>query len=815
MADIKTATNWAEDFRRGYLQELGNDVIENLGRYDGKYGSGNVSLASHTINATLVGLNTYLYEELVVRGNDQIDEDEIRVLTSALTLHDVNKIVSHTQDKEYDENTREVLEKYFEEDILGVGDYLPGSDSVDKYFDDLLYLIQRTETGESGVETRGLDTEFSGLESYCEIGDSVASACTSDGIEQGYSKLERMFSHLDETHAHLLSFSQTNRPILGGLALETVKEVLSGGHGLDPCGVVVGSTSDAVLYLGKSVERDSLRDQVQQGMAQKVSGNRFDVGCKANWQSVDYGALEYIGSPVDEKREVIVEEYRGTLEEGKAGINPIESIPESVEEVLPEILHRMYVEKDYEFESEKLQSLYDEISDDVFGSKVKVHFIAKLCEEIDKYESELDSLVQDYEEKLKNQLTPEESPSEEVVSQFFGDVRQSELFSKGNGCFYCGGSADSEYKGNTLYGTNAFSKRVKSEQKYKNICRSCWLEESLLSSVVGEIDQSDDDIAMVFFYYDDFVADATVGGSTDFEKTNVLEETIDFGESESGLGAIELTYPQVHIQPVSLSTSFPGHSKQDRKLRIVRKILMKIQETGMKATITTPLRPFKSERPVFRDLNPVPRQRRLGLHHLENYEDIEQALSLLKIGHEFNGATEKNSPYLELEEDSFVSIVHSAVRNFDDVTGRKSVKQYCQNYQTESYMEMKQVAEHGFELYRTSFNDSKHKKTAVFREAIEAVMIGLRREMDRSTLEEFVGGRVMTASNRQQDGSFTVDSKDVEEFVTALLDYLEENDFLELQQLSDGENHITDAYYFAYEQVLTDYYNSGDNNDND
>lgn len=800
-SEIQRSINEIQSLQRGYMHQIGTDVIDELGRYDGKRQS-NISLASHIVNTTLIGLNVYAYEELILKGNDRIDEEEYKLLSVALTLHDVNKIVSATQDKDITNNSKEALELYFEEDVLGIDSYLDGAD---EYFMDILYLIQRTETGENASETRGYNSEYTGLEAYCEIGDGVSSATTAGDMKDGYRRLNRMMSHISSNIVHHLSFNRTSRPFLSSIVMEEVKGELQDEYGL----VICSSTTD-VLYLGNPIDKSELKEKVSDEVASTIA-DRFGLSCKANWQSVNYGILEYAGIGINKKRHIISDEYIKTVLKGaQAGINKIESVPTKVEDNLPELLHRIYNEKNYEFQDDNVQQLWKDTKEDVGSMKSKVHFIFRLCDRYQKYQEYVESIVDGYDESLEKVLTPENSPSNEAVNAFFGEISDSLDASPSDEiCFLCGQHSENDYKGNTLYGTNSkFTKRVGVEQKYKKICRACSMEESLIQSNIEESDQISDDITMVFFYYDNFVAE--VHKSVRQERVNILDDTIDFGSNKEGLGVESLFALPVHIQPLSLSTG-RGESDGNKKLRITRDILKKINSAGMKATISTPFRPFESERYVLNDMNPTDEQRALSLNTIEKFEDVNRALMLLQIGYEINGATTKKSPYLEIQRDNFLHIVHKSVTNFDDGHRRKSVIDYCKNYHTDSYMSMKEVAENGFELYRKNFNDSKHEKTSVFREAVESTMSGIYDGMDEEELFELVCGKVMTSANRQQDGGYEVDSELVEEFVESLFNYLEDNNLMELQKLSDRENDIVDAYYFTYEQVLSEQY--GDNND--
>jgi CRISPR-associated protein Csc3 len=199
--------------------DLYANVIDAAGQYDAKVdASANCSLAAHILNAVTVGVNAFVYES--VGENEDLYQDygeDVQVLAAALALHDTDKFVREAYGVEVEGNTNEAFNWYFdpepaddgterERDPFGIKDFLG-----EGYRNDLQYLVQRTETRENSTETRGLDTEFTGLERYCRIGDSVSSVALERGSIGVYQKLSTLMGGED---VHRIEFTQLEQPIL-------------------------------------------------------------------------------------------------------------------------------------------------------------------------------------------------------------------------------------------------------------------------------------------------------------------------------------------------------------------------------------------------------------------------------------------------------------------------------------------------------------------------------------------------------------------------------------------------------------------------
>lgn len=353
--------------------DIPQKILENAGGMDGKYNE-NISLASHIVNTTLLGLNIYAYEKLVLKS-ERIDDKEVSILTASLVLHDVNKYINEKHDWDRDENDEEVLDKYFEDDDFGVKTLFNQIDEdIEDYKDDILFLIQRTEINDRSQDTRGLSTDFRHLIDYCRLGDSVASRITNQGLDSGAEKLESHYSGLDFDNVRHLKFDAIQQPILNRSIISTVKEIIEE----EEDNVVLGSSSDEVLYLGEEMERADLKEVVKEELPKNVS-ERYEFKPKIGWNATDYGVLEEVGLELEDKKKILAEEFgQDLLKDGSAGVEGFENIPEEFRELLPSLIKKIYIDGDSEFENNTSQERFDEIKNEKGNQKVKLHFIADL-----------------------------------------------------------------------------------------------------------------------------------------------------------------------------------------------------------------------------------------------------------------------------------------------------------------------------------------------------------------------------------------------------------------------------------------------------
>ncbi len=763
-------------------------ILENAGGMDGKYNE-NISLASHLINTTLLGLNTYAYEKLIL-GDEEIDDEEVSVLTASLVLHDVNKYVNEKYGWDRDENNKKVLEKYLEEDDFGVKALFDQmNEDIEDYREDILFLIQRTEINDRSQDTRGLSTEFRHLIDYCRLGDSVASRITNEGLSSGAEKLENHYSGLDFENVHRLKFDAIQQPILNRSIISTVKEIIEEGEN----NVVLGSSSDEVLYLGEEMERSDLKKAVEDRLPKNIS-ERYEFKPKVNWNSTSYGVLEEVGLELEDKKNILADEFaEDLLKEGSAGVEGFENIPEEFKEILPSLIKKIYIDSKSEFEHDSSQERFGDIKNEKGNQKVKLHFIADILDRWPESQEEAELIQDNYEEELEKDLTPDLNGFETVIDRFFGE-KQAEIVGKEDQCFVCGREAEKQYqKGqNAFYSTQSFSRRVApsgSWSDYKKICPVCNLEYALLAYECNQRDVSPgSDVEVAYFYFDDFIGDVKLYEDSVSEALEDDDADLDAPDAVRDLWA-----PQFHIQPFYIGD-------RNHRMRRVREVMEKLNDFGMKAVLGKAFTRFETRNSVFYDEKPIRAQKNLGLDVVENYSDLERPLALFNIIGSIAAEKNMSNPYIQLDNDGFVEMSDFMVVNNEKMIRNEDLKSYFESYRGEEFMEMQRVAENGVDLFGKQFN-SKHKKTKIFRETIDALLAGKSQGLSDQNLRTHVYGQVKSSAERE-DYAGKVTEDQVESFVDSVIEYLEENDLYELKKLSDWENALTNSYYYAYENIL-------------
>jgi len=767
--------------------DIPQKILENAGM-DGKYNE-NISLASHLINTTLLGLNIYAYDNLVLDDKD-IDDEEVSVLTAALVLHDVNKYVNEKHDLEKEKNDEEVLDKYLKEDDLGASTLFKRMDKdIRDYKEDILFLIQRTEINDRSQDTRGLSTDFRHLIDYCRLGDSVASRITNNGLDSGAEKLENHYSGLEFENVHALKFDSLQQPVLNRGLISTVKDIVEG----EEENLVLGSSNNGVLYLGEEIGRSELKEKIREEFPGKIS-SEYDFKPKVGWNSTDYGVLEEVGISVDKKKEILAKEFaEKLLEDGSAGVEGFENIPEEFQNLLPSLIKKIYIDADGEFELSESQKRFDEIKEEKGGQKVKLHFIADLLERWPESREEAEKIRENYREDLEEDLTPDVNGFETVIDRFFGN-RESEVPEKEDQCFVCGREAEKKYqKGqNAFYSTQSFSRRVAPSgtwNSYKKICPVCNLEYALLAYECNQRGVSPgSDVEVAYLYFDDFIGDVKL-----FEDkvSEALED--DDVELDDPDAVRDLWAPQFHIQPFYVGD-------KNHRMRRVRNVMEKLDEFGMKAVLGKAFTRFETHNNVFYDEKPIRIQKNLSFDVISDYKNLDRPLQFFSIIGSIAAEKNMSNPYIQLENDGFVEMSDFMVVNNEKMILNEDPREYFDSYRGKEIMEMQTVAENGVDLFGKQFN-SKHKKTKIFRETIDALLAGKSQGLDDQNLRTHVYGQVKTSAERE-DYAGKVTGEQVENFVDSVIEYLKENDLYELKKLSDWENALTNSYYYAYDNIL-------------
>jgi CRISPR-associated protein Csc3 len=784
---------------------LYENIIDVAGEYDAKVDpSANCSLAAHILNAVTVGVNAFVFE--AIESDADIEDEyweDIKVLAAALALHDTNKYVREAYGFDADGNTKEAFEYYFDPED-GPGDDFDIEEFLGEgYREDLHYLVQRTEKREDSRETRGTDTKFGSLKRYCRLGDVVASVALRDGVEGVYDSLTTYF---DEDTVHLVQFTELEQPVLNDLLLGTTKEVIAGEADREASGVVIGSSPDAVLYLGEGIGRETLWESVATALPAKIAGPDFSFSCKLTWNSFDYDILAEVEMGLEEKEDIIASAFRDLLERGSAGIEPFEYVSDEFDQYFPVLAKAIYVDGQSEFDDPGVQAAYDRIKDEQGVQKVKLHFIAYLVQHYEDHAEFLDSLAEEIRPKLHDDLEPESDAIGAVVDRFFDGQVVPDLGTKAEMCFLCGADTDTKYqKGiSGIYRTQEYSRRVPPHAKYKSICEVCNLEYALLADICEQTDVSTNNaLEVAYFYFDDFLGDVRLRRR---RAGNVVQGDAD--EMDDTELTTNFVGPQYFLQPVYVLD-------ENHRMAVVRQVMQTAREAGMKVVLGRPFTRFESADAVFRDEEATRPQELLGLDEVERFgplpdfaadrgtdSHLRRALQLFKIMSMVGQDADFSNPYIHLDRDTFHSIADFAVVNHENATRLPDLREYFENYHEDALMDMKTVAERGIDLFGTTAYDSKYKKTKVFRETLDAILTAKSQGMEDKQFAEYVRGQVYAAANREKYAGYP-DPEDVAQFVEGVQTYLQNEELTSLKKLSDWENALVNSYYYAVDQTLT------------
>jgi len=824
---ISEALNRANGVQRGFIGSseqksddgpsgLAGRIIDKAGGHLGKYDPP-VSLSTHIINTVVVGLNAYVYDT-VVRANDDLDREEGTLLMAALTLHDTNKYVEQEYDPDLDTsgNTQEVLEYYFDKgDDFGVREVLPGETDTQIKQDirDVMWLVQRTETREDGVDTRGeASKRVHRLDRYCRIGDGFVSKVGRDGLAAGSEWMQRWYPSEERDHVQYHQFTDLEQPILNDHLLSLIKKIVQDTDS-DPKGILLGTTTNSISYLGAPIDRSTLRTEIKEGLMDRII-KKHEFDCKTEWRSFDPDILAELGLGLGPKRDIIAEGYAETLAGGSGTDHEFESIRESFREYLPELAYLVFDSKEYDeaFEGlSELPRLREQVnnSDEYNNQTNKIGFLAELLRRYsgavdDGYDPEtLDRELETVRERVQPDLIkllePDADAGTEAVERFFdGGASSVTLPGSDEMCFLCGREATTEYKKgrDAFYGTNKFSRRVPPEGQYKRICPVCNLEHSLLKNSCESRDvRVGDDTEIAYVYYDEFLAGLTVGQHTVYD---LMDEETGYNIADPDVVANSMR-PQYHLQPFYVGG-------QNGRLAAIRSLLDQLVAKGLKVVIGKPFTTFRPQSALLSDLSPGRRQVSFGADEIRTADDRRRVTALFDLLGQVAGESEQldaSNAYISVPDDSFRELANLVVQHtewYSDV--RNQAVDYFTTQTQEQYMLMREVAQDGLDLYGEQY-DSRHKKTKIFREAIDATMDGLSNNKADEALREHVAGQVYKAAKTEKFAPHTTTEK-AEQFVDSLFSFLEEEDSLDKATVSRRRNILTNTYLFAYDQLLNE-----------
>jgi len=297
-------------------------------------------------------------------------------------------------------------------------------------------------------------------------------------------------------------------------------------------------------------------------------------------------------------------------------------------------------------------------------------------------------------------------------------------------------------------------------------------------------------------YYDEFLAGLYIGQHVVYDLVDD-EEGYDIANPEL---LADSMLPQFHLQPFYAPD-------QNGRLSSIRTFLEELVGSGLKVVIGKPFTTFRPEAALLADLNPGRRQVAFGADEIRSQDDRRRVLDLFALLGRVAGNSDtldQSNAYISVQDDQFPTLADLVVQHtewYSDV--REQAHEYfTDNTDTHEYMLMRDVAYAGLDLYGEQY-DSRHKKTKIFREAVDATLDGFSRKKEDDELREHVAGQVYKTAKTEKYAPKTSPEK-AEAFVDVLFDFLQEEGSFDKASLSQRRNTLTNTYLFAYDQLLNE-----------
>ncbi len=803
MGTIKESNERLEDINEFiYNNGIASKIQSETGSMAGKYDV-NVSLSSHLLNVLSLGLNSYVYDTIHIR-NESIDEESIAVLTSSLVLHDLNKYLSNKNNEKYN-NTEKSLDIYLKEDKFNLQSLFKVNnlnEDINNYKYDILYLIQRTEQSQNGINSSNkVKSKFKSLVQYCQFADSTVSSITVDGFNKGVQKIKSRYP--DNTH--VVNLNSIEYPLLNTIFMNSVKQYIKEQKE----GLILGSSKDKIVYLcEKEINLEKNKEIID--IIEKTVTDNFNFKSKVKWNTYEYQTLKTVPISIDEKRQIISDNWANVLERDSGRENGLENISTDARKIIPEFAKIIFEPSDARHKIEEdtkkiyidndLEEIYEEADEKSSSHSMKIYLLHLTIKHFEENYHNIMSIVKEYEDSVDKDLTVNENIFKKLYPRFLGNKLQNvEVCSSENVCFLCGKHSNIKYKpgDNGVFSTKGFSRRTKPYQSDKNICSMCQFETSLLDSF---IDVSPNAYAgsfegdIIYLQNQEFIFDASI--NFDWKNKTIGGKIIDIYDEDNW-----------ELEKYGIINNFElipiVYNGEGNKLRVLHKLLKFIQSTGTKAYLSRAFSNFESHSEVFIDTDPNKIELSLGIDKIDTYEELDKYIKLLDIMDDLD--IKKDRRYTRIKEDDFVTIIDIFIRDSNISIQRKDlndITSYIKMYHSEEYMKMKEISELGIELYGKSFG-SKHSQTSVFREALNSILESMSMNLDDEDVVDYVSGQVYALSERQQY-SGNVKTEQADNYVQSIIDYLTKNDMYSKQKLSDNKNRLINAYHFCYRKSIED-----------
>ncbi|QSZ68142.1 hypothetical protein RJ40_11885 [Methanofollis aquaemaris] len=801
-----------------YISTVVPDLFRESARYDAKY-ERDVSFPAHVITAVLTGATLYLYNQQQV-NHHSIKMLDVKILCTALTLHDVQKFWNEKTGTKIKGNYRSAIEKYFETDPFHLKQYFP---DWNEYFDDIVFLVQHAqESDEAEHESRYCRSKFGKLLSFVKIGDKVASWGKSE-----YS-LPNICKELSDRgfDAHHIVLPDIPQQLFSQVIYRSVKRAITDGGGipllLSPHGILYLAPEQ--VPLDPHVLEHLIGEELIQNIESKpnISDRKFDIA-----------PLLSIPLDVNTRFTVFLNSVRERTESGLLSVLGKTTYPADtlLQEAIACLSYFIYNDKrghDWtsfpKIETEitdqrtllalrKIGEIRQHFPDTegVGGQKCKAYSVHEIVQRSDELKDELLQLHPAVTKVLRDQLSQECSVLDPFVQTILflnkDDLACMDLPSPKGGtdvCFMCGAPAHQNYKpGKHFIQSGGFTKSTTLQDQYKRYCDACQIEFLLLNRLIENSSFNVREDLLFFYFYFDYTF-----ANLDAFRAPLSRVAIHASTTKSDAWGINFTLGDFrtpfHIKPMAIRV--PGKmnknpdlaSKTTWRARAIHTALKMCTAAGCRCIVTAPYSTVKMQAFAFSNEMPTRLEKTLKLDTIKSFAEVrlrDAQLDFINRLGSLKGLFQVQEfkpifviPFAKRQVDNFEPWV---VSHGDDLNAL---------FRDDGDMEMKTVAQKGAALFGTHRFGGTHKKVKIFRTTLESLMNALSQGFSEDEAVRFASAEVMKDVLREQYSKKK--GKDIPaeclDFVSSVSDYLKDKKLLSVNGIVTWENSLTDLYEFEY-----------------
>ena len=803
-----------------YLGDYVSTVVEPLfkesARLDAKRKRA-LSYPSHIINAVFTGTILYIYDRISI-GQAHPKTHDLKLLCTALTLHDVNKYWNEVSGTDYRGNYSKLIQDYFENDPFNLKTYFLDWETD---LEEIVFLVQHTqESDDAQYESRFSQPRYAKLLPYVKIGDKVASL----------SKLENPLQEIhkrlkNETHdVHLLRLPEIPQQLLSQVLYRSAKKLL-----VKSGGVPLLISPQGILYLSSDeikIDPAVLKKLISVELAEKT-----DAKPVLSDRKFDLDPLLSVPLDKQDRFDIYLESVRGKTESGLLSVLGKTTYPpeKELQESLACIAYFIYNDKkgsDWtkfpELESitqedhtrevlQKIGQIRQNFADqsDVGGQKCKAYTVYELVQKHNDYAEPLRLLHDSVKDALLAKLDAESSVLDPIVKLVCAHNQKItdglvNTFPKGGGevCFMCGAVAEKDYKpGKHFLQSGGFTKHAALKDQYKRYCDACQIEHQLINNLIQSSGfRVTEDLIFFYFYFDSVF----VNVDPFLEQMSKVEINVQGTKTKKlglnfTLGDFDTPF---HIEPMAIRLppkQAEHSSKSTRRARAIHTAIKACLECGCKCVATSPYTLMRMYDGLFYNEQPTTLEKNIGIDHIRTFKDARRIATQLDFINQFDGM----KGLYRVQRFELITIIPYVKREIGAdkfVAWTNNTGNYLHQLLGDENMDMKEIAEKGVALFGTHRFSGSYKRVKIFRTSLDSLMASKAQKFPDDEAVRFAAAEVMKDVLREQFSKKK--GKDIPaeclDYVGSIVEYLKQHGLWNVKKISQWKNPLTDVYEFEY-----------------